>query len=287
MPRLASGPVKVLVTGAAGTLGREIVRQLRSQGWTVRADDRVPLDPAEADEVSSGDLLDPERVRGIVEGVSAVVHAAAIPAPMLGTEQEIFHNNVLSTYQVLDAAGRAGVPRIVYISSLSALGFAYATHVISPERIPVTEEHPYLAEDVYGLSKHLGERIAKTVALRWESTVVSLRFPFLGHGPRLRHHLDWVRADPGNDSRGLWAWLDTRDAARAVEAALTRPLTGHNLIQVVADDSTSSVPTAELLRRYHPDSVLTEPIEGFDTAFSTARSRELLGFKAMYGWRED
>ena len=279
--------MKVLVTGAAGTLGREIVRQLRSQGWTVRADDRVPLDPADADEVSSGDLLDPERVRGLVEGVSAVVHAAAIPAPMLGTEQEIFSNNVLSTYQVLDAAGRAGVPRIVYISSLSALGFAYATHVISPETVPVTEEHPYLAEDVYGLSKHLGERIAKTVALRWESTVVSLRFPFLGHGERLRRHLDYVRADPGNDSRGLWAWLDTRDAARAVEAALTRPLTGHSLIQVVADDSSSTVPTAELLRRYHPDSVLTEPINGCDTTFSTACSRELLGFKAMYGWREE
>ncbi|HWG26022.1 NAD-dependent epimerase/dehydratase family protein [Actinospica sp.] len=278
--------MKVLVTGAAGTLGREVVRHLRSRGWTVRADDRVPLDPGEADEVSSGDLLDPERVRGIVAGMSAVVHAAAIPAPMLGSEQEIFSNNVMSAYQVLDAAGRAGVPRIAYISSLSALGFAYSAHGISPESFPVTEEHPCLAEDVYGLSKSLGEGIARTVALRWGSTVVSLRFPFLGHGERLRHHLDYVQADPRNDSRGLWAWLDTRDAARAIEAALTRPLTGHHVVQVVADDSTSPVPTAELLRGYHPNSVLTEPIKGCDTTFSTVRSRELLDFTAIHGWRD-
>jgi nucleoside-diphosphate-sugar epimerase len=279
--------VKVLVTGAAGTLGREVLAHLRAIGWTTRADDRVPIDPALADEVSSGDLLDPEHARAIVDGVSGVVHVAAIPAPMLGTEQEIFTNNVMSAYQVLDAAGRADVPRIVYISSLSALGFAFSEHEVSPERIPVTEEHPVVAEDVYGLSKHLGERIAQSVALRTGGTVVSLRFPFLGHGPRLRRHLDFIHADPGFERGGMWGWLDTRDAARAVEAALIRPLTGHQLINVVAPDTTSLVPTAELLQRYHPTSVLTEPITGFDTVFSTVRSRELLGFTPIHSWRDE
>ncbi|MBR7836586.1 NAD(P)-dependent oxidoreductase [Actinospica durhamensis] len=278
--------MKVLVTGAAGTLGREVLARLRSQGWTVRADDRVPVDPGLADEVTSGDLCDPGHVGDLVAGVSAVVHVAAIPAPMLAPEREIFTNNVLSTYQVLDAAGRAGVKRIVYVSSTSALGFAYSAHGTSPLQAPVTEEHAFLAEDVYGLSKHLGERIARTVALRWDATVVSLRFPFLGAGERLRRHLASVHADPGNDRKGLWAWLDTRDAARAVEAALTRPLTGHHLINVVAPDTSSPVPTAQLMARYHPGSVLTEPIEGFGTTFSTARSRELLGFTPVHGWRE-
>jgi nucleoside-diphosphate-sugar epimerase len=278
--------VKVLVTGAAGALGREIVAHLAALGHSVRADDRVQHDSASADEVVSGDLRDPEHVRAVVAGMSAVVHAAAIPAPMLDAEQEIFDNNVNSAYRVLDAAGRAGVPRIVYISSLSALGLAYSEHDASPERVPVTEEHPYLAEDVYGLSKHLGERIAQTVALRWGAAVVSLRFPFLGNGERLRRHLASVRNDPGFDRRGLWGWLDTRDAARSVEAALTRPLTGHHLVNVVAPDTTSSSPTAELLRRYHPNAVLTEAIEGCATPFSAARSRELLDFAPIYAWRD-
>lgn len=277
--------MKVLVTGAAGTVGGEVSALLHANGHAVRAHDRAPFDPASADEQVAGDLLDPAHVREIVAGVSAVVHVAAIPAPMLGTEQEIFSNNVMSAYQVLDAAGRAGVPRIVYVSSISALGFAYAAHPISPERIPVTEQHPFRAQDVYGLSKHLGERIARTVAERWGSTVVSLRFPFLGHGERLRRHLDYVRADPGADRGGLWAWLDTRDAARAVEAALTRPLTGHHLVHAVAPDTSSSIPTAELLRRFHPRSVLTQPVEGFDSPISGALARELLGFTPVYSWR--
>lgn len=277
--------MKVLVTGAAGTLGREVVAHLTTLGWSVRADDRMPLDPGPADEVGTGDLLDPEHARAIVAGMSAVVHVAAIPAPLRGAEQEIFTNNVMSAYQVLDAAGRAGVPRIVYVSSLSALGFAYSDHGASPQQVPVTEEHPFVAEDVYGLSKHLGERIAQSVALASGSTVVSLRFPFLGHGERLRHHLANVRADPGHDRRGLWGWLDTRDAARAVEAAITSPLTGHELFNVVAPDTTSVVPTAELLHKYHPDSVLTEPVEGCRTPFSTVRSRELLGFTPIHAWR--
>jgi nucleoside-diphosphate-sugar epimerase len=276
--------MRVLVTGAAGTLGSAVVAHLRSSGWSVRAHDLVPLDPAQADEVVTGDLRDPDHVRSIVDGMAGVVHAAAIPSPR-PDEQAVFTNNVMSAYQVLDAAGRSGVPRTVYISSLSALGFAYSSHDVSPESVPVTETHPFLAEDVYGLSKHLGERIARTTALRWGPAVVSLRFPFLGNGERLRKHLADVHERPGDHRRGLWAWLDTRDAARAIEAALTRPLTGHQLINVVAPDTTALESTAELLRRYHPSIMLTEPLEGFATPFSTLRSRELLGFTTAYSWR--
>jgi nucleoside-diphosphate-sugar epimerase len=276
--------VKILVTGAAGTLGREVVAHLRSLGWSVRAHDLLPLEVADADEVVSGDLRDPELVRPLVEGMAGVVHAAAIPSPR-PDEQAVFTNNVLSAYQVLDAAGRAGVPRIVYISSLSALGFAYSFHGASPSSVPVTEDHPFVAEDVYGLSKYIDEQIATTTALRWGTTVVSLRFPFLGSGARLQTHLDHVHESPGDDRRGLWAWLDTRDAARAISVALTAPLSGHHLINVVAPDTTALKPTAELIREYHPSTVFAEPLDGFATPFSTTRARELLGFTAAYPWR--
>jgi nucleoside-diphosphate-sugar epimerase len=276
--------VKVLVTGAAGTLGREVVAHLRSAGWRVRAHDLVPLDPAAADEVATGDLRDPELARSLVEGMSGVVHAAAIPAPR-PDEQAVFTNNVMSAYQVLDAAGRAGVPRIVYVSSLSALGFAFSHHGASPETAPVTEAHPYVSSDVYGLSKYLGEQIATTTALRWGGAVASLRFPFLGTGERLRSHLARVHEQPAGAASILWAWLDTRDAARAIEAALTRPPAGHHVINVTAPDTTALVPTAELLARYHPTTKLTEPLDGFATPFSTQRSRDLLDFTAAHSWR--
>jgi nucleoside-diphosphate-sugar epimerase len=215
-----------------------------------------------------------------------VVHAAALPSPLSASEEEVFTNNVESTYRLLDASGRAGVGRIVNVSSLSAVGLAWARREVSPERVPVTETHPYVGDDVYGLSKQIGELIAATVSRRWANSVVSLRFPFLGSGERLRHHLARVHADPGVERAALWGWLDTRDAAGAVAAALTRPLEdGHFVLNVAAADTTALVPTADLLRRYHPSTHVDVPLDGFDVPFSTSLSRELLDFTPVHAWR--
>ncbi|WP_345349391.1 NAD(P)-dependent oxidoreductase [Actinoallomurus liliacearum] len=279
--------MKILVTGAAGMLGREVVVRLVADGHSVRAYDRVAAtDQAdEAHEVIVGDLRDETHLAGALGGVDAVVHAAALPSPLSDTEHRVFTNNVESAYHVLDAAGRSGIGRIVNVSSLSAIGLAWARRPVSPESVPVTEAHQYVGEDVYGLSKYVGELIAATVSRRWGTTVVSLRFPFLGTGERLRHHLARVHADPGADAATLWGWLDTRDAAGAVAAALTRPLHGHVLINVAAPDTTALVPTAELLRRYHPATRIDAPLDGFEVPFSTRRSRELLGFTPVHAWR--
>ncbi|WP_405592105.1 NAD-dependent epimerase/dehydratase family protein [Streptomyces sp. NBC_01190] len=298
--------MKVLVTGAGGALGREVVARLRSEGWSVRAHDRTPVDPDAADEVLTGELLDPGLLDTAVEAMDAVVHTAAIPSPNSAPHDEVFGNNVQATYRVLDAAGRHGVGRVVNISSLSALGFAFSRHGASPRGVPVTEEHPFAGDDVYGLSKYLGEIVADAAVRRWGTTVVSLRFPFLGTGERLRQHIARVHQDPGYDRGSLWGWLDTRDAARAVGAALTAPLagstgptglasrigdtghtsaTGHTVINVAAPDTTALEPTEELLRRYHPTTRLDAPLDGFAVPFSIRRGQELLGFTAQHSWR--
>jgi nucleoside-diphosphate-sugar epimerase len=277
--------VKVLVTGAGGTLGREVVAHLRETGRSVRAHDRRALDPAVADEVVTGELRDRERVAEALAGMDAVVHAAALPSPDVAPADEVFGNNVQSAYLVLDAAGRAGVRRIVNVSSLSALGLAFSRHAVSPVSVPVTEEHPFVGDDVYGLSKYLGETVAATVSRRWGVGVISLRFPFLGTGERLRTHIARVHADPGFDRGSLWAWLDSRDAARAIGAALTAPVDGHTVVNVTAPDTTALEPTAELLRRYHPNTRFDAPLDGFTVPFSTRRSRELLGFEPVHTWR--
>jgi nucleoside-diphosphate-sugar epimerase len=256
----------------------------------VRAQDRVDL-PAEVaevtDEIVTGDLRDPELAARAVTGMDAVVHAAAFPSPNAAAEDEVFTNNVESAYRVLTAAGRLGVGRIVNVSSLSALGLAWARDELSPERVPVTDDHPFVGDDGYGLSKYVGELIAATVSRRWGATAVSLRFPFLGTGERLRHHLSRVHADPGVDRAGLWGWLDTRDAARAVSATLTRPLTGHVSVTVAAPDTSALVPTVELLRRYHPTTRIDMPLPGFQVPFAIRRGRELLDFTPIHAWRED
>jgi nucleoside-diphosphate-sugar epimerase len=270
--------VKVLVTGARGALGSLVVEHLSAEGWHVVAHDRKPGGV-------TGDLCSLDHVRRIVDGVDAVVHAAAIPSPKDSPDAEIFRNNVESTYNVLDTAGRAGVKRIVNVSSASAVGLAWSELGVSPLSVPVTEDHPYVGEDVYGLSKQIGEITATATSRRWRTSVASLRFPFIGTGDRLRAHLRQIHADHGVDRGGLWAWLDMRDAARAVLCALTAPLQGHHVVNVVAPDTTALVPTRELLREYHPRARVDRELGEFASLYSGERSRELLGFEPVYGWR--
>jgi nucleoside-diphosphate-sugar epimerase len=274
--------MRVLVTGAGGGLGRETVALLRAEGHWVRAHDRVD---ATGDEVTTGDLREID-LAGLMSDLDAVVHAAALPSPGAGTEDEVFTNNVNAAYQVLYAAGRAEIRRIVYISSLSALGIAWARRDRSPEFVPITEDHPYLGEDTYGLSKYVGELIADTAARRFDATIISLRFPFLGTGDRLRDHIAAVRDDPRPERVGLWGWLDTRDAAGAIAAALVAPAEpGNHVVNVVAPDTSAVVPTRDLLARYHPAARIDADLPGFTTPFDTTRARELLHFTPAHQWR--
>jgi nucleoside-diphosphate-sugar epimerase len=266
--------VKVLVTGANGTLGTEVVARLRGLGHDVRAHDR-----------EQGDLRDQEVVTEALAGVDAVVHSAAIPEPVSHPPHETFDNNVSSTFHVLNLAGRAGIRRVVSISSASAFGFAWSNRGAAPSEVPVTDGHPYAGDDVYGLSKQVGELTAATASRAWDMTVVSLRFPFIGSGERLRRHLGPIHEDPGVDRNGLWAWIHTTDAARAVAAALTAELSGSPVVTVAAPDTTALVPSSDLVRRYLPTTVVRGPLTGFATLFEVGRGYDLLGFRPEHGWR--
>ena len=99
----------------------------------------MPPPPPPPPPWSWGDLRDPAGLDRLLAGVDAVVHAAAIPAPV---DSDVFDNNVGSTCRVLDAAGAPGVHRIVFVSSLSAVGLAWSQRAAAPLRVPVTEDHP-------------------------------------------------------------------------------------------------------------------------------------------------
>jgi nucleoside-diphosphate-sugar epimerase len=273
--------VKILVTGAAGMVGQAVVARLHADGHAVRAHDLTPP-PGPADDTVAGDLRDAAGLDRLLAGVDAVVHAAAIPAPV---RDDVFDNNVGAAYHLLEAAGTLGVRRIVYISSLSALGLAWSRRGAAPLRVPVAEDHPYVGDDPYGLSKQVGELVTATVSNRFGIPAVSLRFPFIGTGERLRHHVAHVQADLGDHRGSLWGWVDTRDAADAVAAALTRPFEGHYVVHVAAPDTVALLPTSELLSRYYPESQLTEELDGFAVPISTRLSRELLGFVPAHTWR--
>ena len=291
--------MRIVVTGAAGGIGRAVLPDLVAHGHEVVAVDRVPPGTTEPGtggvgavpavspstfrddagiEWFVGDGRDEALLARALAGADALIHLAAIPTPLLGTPMEVFASNTQATFVVLEAAGSAGVSRAVIASSISLLGLPYATGPLSPLYAPVDEDHPNVGTDAYALSKEVDERTAAMMHRRHGYQVVAFRIPATApmavHVERQRQ----VARDPGYLSNELWAYLDVRDAARAFGLAVERDIPGFHVINVMARDTYSALPTAELMARSHPGTVLRRPLVGRESVFDTTRSRELLGF---------
>ncbi len=151
------------------------------------------------------------------KGFDAVVHLGAIPAPGLAPDAATFENNMLSTYNVFQAARRAGIKKIVYASSETVLGLPFD---VEPPYIPVDEEYPARPESTYSLVKHLEEQMAIQLT-RWdpELSIVGLRFSNV-MDPEDYEAFPSFDADATLRKWNLWGYIDGRDGAQAVARAL-------------------------------------------------------------------
>ncbi len=160
---------KVLVTGACGQVGSRLVRQLIERKYEVRAL-ILPDDPnrkrlAGLDiEIVEGNLLDLNITETVVKGINAVIHTANLVSPIQGmTQSEFFHNNVLSTYNIVSAASHAGtVMRFVHTSSSAV--YPNDTQIIDAAYHPVDELHPLRPIGTYAATKLAGENALEALA---------------------------------------------------------------------------------------------------------------------------
>ena len=277
--------VLVMITGAGGRIGAAASAAVAAAGHEVRAlvrEEDAPGVPGGVGEVVLGDVTDPAAVLRAVHGADAVVHLGAIPAPR-GEPIEVFSNNVVGTFTVLDLAARSGVRRLIHASSLSALGLAWADGARSPDYVPVDEEHPLRPEECYGLSKQVDEQTGAMVARRYGCTVLAYRFPFTATAAAIAARAALVADDPTEGSRELWAYLDVRDAASALLAGVERRIeAGFHAINVVMADTLSPLTSTELVARFHPRAEVRSALSGRAPLFSTERAEHLLGFRAAW-----
>jgi nucleoside-diphosphate-sugar epimerase len=280
--------VRIVVTGAAGRIGRHVVAELVAHDHEVHAVDRTA---APGDELLAGgvawtqaDVRDLDSMAHLIDGAraEALIHLAAIPSPLRAGPIEVFATNTQATFAVLEAAGQVGVPRVAIASSTSVTGLPFASPPVSPLYVPVDEAHPNVGSDPYALSKEADEATAQTMQRRHGYQVVALR---ISNTSTMEYQLA-VAADVARDPSGLacelWAYLDVRDGARAFRLAVERVIPGCHVINVMAPDTYSPEPTAELLARYHPTAEVRRPIVGREVPFDLTRSRELLGFSAAH-----
>lgn len=278
---------RVVVTGGSGKLGRAVVEDLAAHGYDVVNVDVAPPPPGQPALFTRVDLTDlgqvTEALTGIddrYQGIDAVVHLAAIPAPGLIPSGATFANNVVSTHHVFSAARRAGIRNVVWASSETVLGLPFDT---PPPYAPVDEEYPVRPESTYSLGKAVEEEMARHFT-RWDPSakLIGLRFSNVMVDEDYPAFRDFTA-----QSRrwNLWGYIDARDGAQAVRLALESDLTGFEAFIIAAPDTVLDTPSAELLAAELPDVELRRPVEGRETLLSIDKARRLLGYEPTHTWR--
>ncbi|MCY3917444.1 MAG: NAD(P)-dependent oxidoreductase [Chloroflexi bacterium] len=169
--------MRVLITGGAGHVGAPICERFARNGWDVHVIDTAPDPLIDGVSYAECDIRDFAALSQQVDGCDAIAHLAAIPSTMTHPDPTLFRVNVAGTYNVFEAAERAGVKRIAQASSINAFGSYWGCDDRQHDYFPLDEEHPPHTTDAYSFSKQLVEEVAAYYQRRSGIDSVSFRFP--------------------------------------------------------------------------------------------------------------
>ena len=279
---------KVVVTGGSGKAGKACIREFLSHGYEVcnidRAKQPEELCPSiQAELADFGQALDAiTTVERGPHGVDGVVHLAAIPDSRLFTNSVTFSNNVMSTYNVFEAASRLRIKNIVWASSETVLGLPFD---VPPPYVPVDEEYQGRPESAYSLSKLAGEEMAKQFC-RWDPDlkIIGMRFSNIME-PKDYANFRAFQDDPTARKWNLWGYIDARDAAQAVRRGIESGLKGAHVFIIANADTVMLRSSQDLLRAVFPDVPLKKKLGPNETILSIDKARKMLGYEPEHSWR--
>jgi nucleoside-diphosphate-sugar epimerase len=279
--------MNILVTGGLGKVGRWVVAELIDASASKIAHHVTVLDRAVGPERGPvkylmGDIQDLGQVMEAMIGADAVIHLAAIHNPNIATAPLVYQTNVLGTFNVHHAAHRLGCRRVVSASSNAIVGWSYSDR-FEPDYLPIDEDHPLRPDDVYGLTKEIGETIAHSYARKGVETVI-LR----PSGVVTPEELTELKKAGGRKPAAFqaYSYIDVRDLAVAFRLAIEKPLANGTTLFVVADDSNVAEPLCDLLPRLRPSiGDKARSLTGTQPAYSNARAKALLGWQPHFSWR--
>ncbi len=266
-------------------MGQALIPELRANHDVLIFDQVRPLDSTGV-RVRFGDHRDLGQVVGALKGTDLVVHLSAITYPGLYSEEVQFATNVMGAFNVAEAAAIVGIPKLVFASSPSPLGFLAPRDTFRIHYLPIDEDHPLMPHNAYGLSKLVTEEILKSWQRRTGGTAIAIRPCYLVApeecDSRLRPRLEKPEVAAGN----LFNYVDVRDAAQAFRLAVEKDLPGYNLFFAGAPDALAREPLAVLLPRYYPGTEkFADCLTGTRPAISNARAEDKLGYRAQFSWR--
>jgi nucleoside-diphosphate-sugar epimerase len=290
---------RVLFTGGAGKAGRHVVPYLVGKGHRVVNVDLAPLEHAGVDNLIA-DITDSGQMFGAMTGYAgfdemeagtgaprfdAVVHFAAVPRILIRPDNETFRVNAMGTYNVVEAAVKLGVRKVVVASSETTYGVCFSDGWTPPRSLPLEEDYDVDPMDSYGLSKVVNEVTARSFQRRSGADVYALRignviepheyalFPGFFERPEVRR-------------RNTFSYIDARDLGQIVHLCLEKDGLGYEVFNCGNDDCSANLPTRELVERFYPGAPVTRELGEFEALYSNRKIREVLGFREEHNWRK-
>jgi nucleoside-diphosphate-sugar epimerase len=292
---------RVIVTGGSGLAGKWVVENLVEHGYEVMNLDRVPM-PKRTARTLITDITDAGQVFNALASstsptefvddlepkpIDAIVHFAAIPRIMVTPDNEVFRINVMGTYNILDAASKLGIRKVIVASSETTYGVVFAHRHRNPQYFPLDEQYPVDPMDSYATSKVINEVTAKAFHARTGADIYCFRIGnVLDPEDYAKFNKVWLK-DPGLRKRIAWSYIDGRDLANACRLAIEKDGLGYEVMNIAADDVSSDLPTAELLKRFYPEVPVKKQMGEFETLLSNEKLKRLLGWKQQHFWRDE
>lgn len=321
MAAAASSGKRIVFTGGSGKAGRHCIPYLIAQGHKVLNLDLVPLDNPDVytlktDLTDSGQVFNAlsslfdmaEYQNPRVERPDAVIHFAAYARNMLVPDNECFIANVQSTYNVLEAACKLGIPKIVIASSETTYGVCFSqgdtdckkspSHISSLSTAPPSDQYPTDHEfpleedydvdpmDAYATSKLCGERCARSFARRFGADIYALRIGNVIEPHEYERDFPAFVRDPRSRKRNAWSYMDARDLGQICDLCVRKDGLGFQVFNATNDTITTTVPTGEFLRKECPGVKVTREMGEWEAPLSNRKIREVLGFKDVHNWRK-
>ena len=288
--------MKVLVTGGSGRAGKYVIKELLDNGHSVVNADMINgyLEDRNPElNFKKIDFTDYGQTIFAADQCDAIIHLAAIPNPGVIPNQEVFRVNMLSTFNILEAAEEKGIEKIVLASSVNALGAGWPATLwgeppIAPKYFPVDEKHATRNKDVYSLTKWLGEEMAESFARKRKVQISSMRFHALWDEDMAKSYVNSEKKMDlsGHNAAGFFAWTDRRDAASACRLSIEGNWTGHEAFFINGKDTVLDIPTKDATNEIFPNVPFVKEIEEYGTLLDVDKAKQILGWEPKYSWRD-
>lgn len=291
--------MRILFTGGSGKAGKHSINYLVEHGHSLLNLDQVNLEHPKvltrfADITDAGQVFDVmgsyanydelDKAIGIPK-FDAVVHFAAIPRLLMTSDNECYRVNTLGTYNVIDAAIKMGVQKVIFASSETTYGICFADGELKPNYLPIDEEHPTIPEDSYAMSKVVNEATAKSFQRRSGIDIYGLRINNVIEPHEYEEIFPKFLKNPDLRRRNIFSYIDARDLGQMVQKCLNTDGLGFQIFNASNDDHSVGLSSKELIDRYYKDvPIQSDKIP--QSFYSNEKAKRLLGFKPEHCWRD-